>query len=31
MKSAIAAVSLTVAAIVLFLVATPAGSLPDFF
>jgi hypothetical protein len=31
MKSAIAAVSLTVAAIALFLVALPPGSLPDFF
>jgi hypothetical protein len=31
MKSVIAAVSLTVAAIALFLVALPPGSLPDFF
>jgi hypothetical protein len=31
MKSAIAAVSVTFAAIALFLMAMPAGSLPDFF
>jgi hypothetical protein len=31
MKSAITAVSLTVAAIAFFLAALPPGSLPDFF
>jgi hypothetical protein len=31
MKSAIAAVSLTFAAIAFFLIALPPGSLPDFF
>jgi hypothetical protein len=31
MKSVIAAVTLTFAAIVFFLVALPPGSLPDFF
>jgi hypothetical protein len=31
MKSAIAAVSVTFAAIAIFLLAMPAGSLPDFF
>jgi hypothetical protein len=31
MKSAIAAVSVTFAAIALFLMALPPGSLPDFF
>jgi hypothetical protein len=31
MKSAVAAVSLTFAAIAFFLIALPAGSLPDFF
>ena len=31
MKTAIAAVSVTVAAIAFFLMALPPGSLPDFF